>query len=673
MKISPTQYFGNLSLLLDLEAEAEKQEALRERTKLTPAEAEASGNSLIGLVIREEGYGLGGHFLLGLGKRNETLPLPWTRLGVGSPVILSEESRTSSSGENGWRGIVSSIRRDAIQVAVNQFIETESERPTFRLDRATDEISRFRQRQAMEFARGASGGSRLEVLRDVLIGSVGAVFEKTEAIHVINQKLNPSQIEAVQFALSAEDVAIIHGPPGTGKTTTLVELIQQITRKGQSVLAVASSNLAVDNLLERLIAAGEQAVRLGHPARVTPELRGHTLDELVEHHPDVKIAHKLTRDGYALFGQAERYTRTKPERGEKQAMRQEAKDLLREARQIEDQVTERILNSARIVCSTATGLDRERIGNKHFDWCIMDEASQSTEPSAWIPLQYADRVVLAGDHCQLPPTVLSPEAIRGGFNISLMERLLALHDIPSAGDGGGSSNGAEDGGRSAGGWSRLLNVQYRMHQDIMTFSSDVFYEGNLQADEAVRTALLADLPQVTSTPLTTTPIHFIDTAGASYDEEQEPDGDSRMNPLEAELVIKKVDELLACGVSPADIAIISPYSAQVKLLREKLSKPHAQAAVHGGGDGGRSSIEVDSVDGFQGREKEAVIVSLVRSNLEGEVGFLADTRRMNVAMTRARRKLIVVGDSATITAHPFYEKMVKYFESVGAYHSVWEE
>jgi superfamily I DNA and/or RNA helicase len=205
---------------------------------------------------------------------------------------------------------------------------------------------------------------------------------------------------------------------------------------------------------------------------------------------------------------------------------------------------------------------------------------------------------------------------------------------------------------------KMLNVQYRMHQDIMSFSSEVFYEGNLQADEAVRTALLVDLPQVASTPLTTTPIHFIDTAGASYDEEPEPDGESRMNPQEADLVIKKVDELLASGVSPEQIAVISPYSAQVKLLRERIKQP---------------AIEIDSVDGFQGREKEAVIVSLVRSNREGEVGFLADTRRMNVALTRARRKLIVVGDSATITNHPFYEKMVKYFESVGAYHSVWEE
>ncbi|HNA88380.1 MAG TPA: ATP-binding protein, partial [Anaerolineales bacterium] len=200
-------------------------------------------------------------------------------------------------------------------------------------------------------------------------------------------------------------------------------------------------------------------------------------------------------------------------------------------------------------------------------------------------------------------------------------------------------------------------VQYRMHQDIMSFSSDIFYEGNLQADGAVRTALLADLPHVTSSPLTTTPIHFIDTAGASYDEELEPDGESRMNPLEADLVMKKVNELLEHGLSPEHIAVISPYSAQVKLLRQKI----------------KHEIEIDSVDGFQGREKEAVIVSLVRSNLDGDVGFLADTRRMNVALTRAKRKLIVIGDSATITAHPFYEKMVKYFESVGAYHSVWEE
>jgi ATP-dependent RNA/DNA helicase IGHMBP2 len=420
---------------------------------------------------------------------------------------------------------------------------------------------------------------------------------------------------------------------------------------GQTVLAVASSNLGVDNLLERLIAAGENAIRLGHPARVTPELREHTLDLLVENHPDVKIAHKLTRDAYALRGQAERYTRARPEPGAKQAMRQESKDMLREARKIEDHITSSILSKARIVCATTTGLDRDRLEGKYFDWCIMDEASQSVEPSTWIPLQYANRVVLAGDHFQLPPTIISSEALKGGFGISLMERLLT--DIgPSI--------------------SRRLNVQYRMHNDIMRFSSDVFYENSLQADESVRTSLLIDLPTVKESPLTICPVHFIDTAGASYDEETEPNGDSRLNPLEAELVLKKVNELIGCGLNPNMIAIISPYSAQVRLLREMINAKGAIPAMADDSSSGEQ-IEIDSVDGFQGREKETVIVSLVRSNREGEVGFLADTRRMNVALTRAKRKLIVIGDSATITSHGFYQRMVQYFESIGAYHSVWEE
>ena len=627
-------HFQRLTRLLELEAEAEKQETIRSLEKLSPAEAEASGNSLINLVIREEDSGMGGRTLLTFSKRNENLHLPYTRIGNGSPVILSEEGLHTKDAPS-WRGIISRAHKDAIQVAFTQEPEWDSDRPSFRLDRSTDEISRQRQRLALETARGAKG-TRLSILRDVLLGKQNPVFNKLEFPVPFNKKLNDSQNQAVAFALSAEDIAIIHGPPGTGKTTTLIELMRQIVRNGQSVLAVAASNLAVDNMLERLIDAGENVIRLGHPARVTPALRTHTLDELAEIHPDMKLARKLTRDAHSLRKQASKFFRVKPDPNLRHSLREEAKQLLNEARQIEDAVTERIISNARIVCATATGLDSDFFMRRKFDWCIMDEASQSVEPSAWIPVQYANRLVLAGDHFQLPPTVISPEAMRGGFDISMMERLLNINS----------------------GLSRLLNVQYRMHQDIMKFSSDVFYESSLQADESVRAALLADLPAVRSSALTDYPIHFIDTAGASYDEEQEPDGDSKLNPLEAELVIKKVHELLECGLAPEQIAIISPYSAQVKLLREKLR---------------HMDVEIDSVDGFQGREKEAVIVSLVRSNRDGEVGFLADTRRMNVALTRARRKLIVIGDSATITSHGFYQRMVEYFESIGAYHSVWEE
>ena len=626
-------HFQRLSRLLDLEAEAEKLETLRELERHTPAEAEAQGNSLINLVIRDEDGGLGGRILLTFGKRNQNLSLPWNRLRTGSPVILSEEGNADSEG---WRGIVSRAQRDSIQVAFNQWPEAEETSSTFRLDRSTDEISRQRAHQAMDKARDTKS-SRLAILRDVLLAKQPATFEKVEEYEAFNKKLNDSQNQAVAFALSANDVAIIHGPPGTGKTTTLIELMRQITHSGQSVLAVAASNLAVDNMLERLIDAGENAIRLGHPARVSAELREHTLDQRAENHPDMKLVRKLTRDAHSLRKQASKYFRIKPDPGMRQSLRQESKQLLSEARHIEDQVLERIIGNAKIVCATTTGLDEEILNGRVFDWCIMDEASQSTEPGAWIPLQYANRLVLAGDHFQLPPTIISTEAVRAGFDVSLMERLLT---------------------DSKQNISRHLNIQYRMHNDIMNFSSEVFYENSLQADASVRSALLTDLPHITSSPLTDCPIHFIDTAGASYDEEVEPNGDSRFNPLEAELVVKKVNELLEAGLSGSMIAVISPYSAQVRLLREML---------------GESEIEIDSVDGFQGREKEAVIISLVRSNRDGEVGFLADARRMNVALTRARRKLIVIGDSATITSHGFYQRMVTYFESIGAYHSVWEE
>jgi ATP-dependent RNA/DNA helicase IGHMBP2 len=629
-----TDHFQRLIRLLELEAEAEKQAALRDMQRRSPAAAESSGTTLINLVIRDEDAGLGGRILLTLGKRNQTLDLPWTRLGTGTPVILSEEGLQSAA--EGWRGVVSRLAKDSLQVAFSEWLEPESERPTFRLDRSSDEISHQRQKEGLDKASLAAN-SRLADLRDVLLGLRSPAFHLIDSPRLENPTLNDSQQEAVRLALSAEDVAIIHGPPGTGKTTTLVELIRRITRTGQRVLAVAPSNLAVDNLFEKLLTGGEKAIRVGHPARVRPELRQQTLDALVENHPNLKLARKLARETYALRLQASKYTRARPEPGERRAKRQEAKQMLADARKIEDQVVASILNSARVICATLTGLDRELLGSQHFDWCIMDEASQCTEAAAWAPLQIVDRLVLAGDHYQLPPTIISTQAAAEGFNISLMERLI---------------------GQLGQGIERRLSVQYRMHHQIMKFSSQEFYEDNLSAHATVHDHLLQALPGLTANELTRTPLEFIDTAGASYEESLEPEGDSRFNLQEAELVVKKVQSLLASGLASTEIAVISPYSAQVRLLRERLQQP---------------GIEIDSVDGFQGREKEAVIVSLVRSNRDGEIGFLEDVRRMNVALTRARRKLIVIGDSATITNHPFYQRMVTYFQSVGAYHSVWEE
>jgi len=548
-------------------------------------------------------------------------------------VLLAPEGESTTEG---CRGVVCERRKEALRVAVNDPPQEADREATYRLDLSSDEIARQRQVAALQRVRTASR-DRLAELRDILLGKVSPTFEVEEPFAPLDSALNQSQQEAVAFALFAKDVAVLHGPPGTGKTTAVVELIRQAVRRGEKVLACALSNLAVDNLLERLLAGGETAVRLGHPARVLPALREHTLDLIVEDHQDTRQARKLAKEAFALFRQARKFTRARPEPGTRQAMRQEARALLADARRLEAQAVERILNGAAVLCATLTGLDSEVLGQRTFDLAVIDEASQSTEPACWLPLLRCQRVVLAGDYCQLPPTIISQEAAQQGFGVSLMERLVALY------------------GNQV---TRRLDVQYRMHESIMNFSSRQFYDGELQAHPSVRGHLLCDLPGLIASPLTKTPVHFIDTAGAGYDEQEEPGGESRRNPQEADLVCRKVHALLEAGVPAEAIAVIAPYSAQVRLLREKLEIP---------------GLEIDSVDGFQGREKEAVVLSLVRSNLEGETGFLADVRRMNVALTRARRMVLIVGDSATLGCHPFYQALLSYFESIGAYHSVWEE
>ncbi|MAR13117.1 MAG: IGHMBP2 family helicase, partial [Blastopirellula sp.] len=377
-------------------------------------------------------------------------------------------------------------------------------------------------------------------------------------------------------------------------------------------------------------------VRLGHPARVASGLRELSLDLLVQKHDNQRIVRDMMREAEQLFRQASRYTRSKPARGQRQELRREARELKDNARLLERQAVQHILDQADVICAT-TSLDSDLIGKREFDLVVIDEACQCVEPAAWIPILRAERIVLAGDHCQLPPTIISTEAVREGFAVSLLERLVRHY------------------GHAI---QRRLTVQYRMHEQIMNFSSDQFYDHELTADSTVQKHLLEDLPNVTNALITATPITYIDTAGAGWEEELEPDGESKRNPREADLVRKKVCELLDAGLAERDIAVIAPYAAQVRLLRERCGMPE---------------LEIDTVDGFQGREKEAVIITLVRSNASGEIGFLADQRRMNVALTRARRKLIVIGDSATLGGHPFYASLLEYFEHSGAYHTVWEE
>ncbi len=637
-------HFKHLSDLLALESAAEQEQLQQRAQQGASRNVEHAGNTLRQLTIRDIEGGLGGRVLVTLGKRNQQATLPWSRLRPGSPIQLTEEVAATEKQRDAasWRGVISQLRRESVEVALTEWPESQNERQTYRLDLAGDEIARRRELNALVTADQAKG-NRLADLRKVLLGESAAHFGVDVPFQPFDQSLNSPQLAAVAHALAAGDAAIIHGPPGTGKTTTVVELIRQAVARGERVLACAPSNLAVDNLLERLVTASElrgtAVVRIGHPARVLPQLREHTLELLAENHADMKLVRKLTKEAHALRADAAKFTRAKPLPGERREKRQEAKDLLADARHVEEQLVARLLNGAQVICSTLTGLHEEFLREQHFDLCVIDEAGQSTELSCWIPLRYCQRLVLAGDHQQLPPTIISLKAAGQGLGVSLMERLIQSNET----------------------LARQLTVQYRMHQQIMGFSSQQFYSDSLIAHATVAKHLLSDLPAILPTALTTSALQLIDTAGADYGEAVEEAGASRLNEQEAALVGRKVTELMEAGVAADQISVISPYSAQVRLLREQLA-----AYVEDG-------LEIGSIDGMQGREQEAVILSLVRSNGEGEIGFLADTRRMNVALTRARRHLIIIGDSATIGGDPFYAALLDYLEGIDAYHTVWEE
>ena len=442
--------------------------------------------------------------------------------------------------------------------------------------------------------------------------------------------LAPEQEAALDLADRALDVALVHGPPGTGKTTVLVEVIRRAAARGEKVLAAAPSNLAADNLLERLVAAGVDGVRVGHPARVVPALLDRTLEARVEGHEAARIAQGLVDEALSLRrGARKRREKRGPGRwSEARDAERRARELLAEARRLEDRAERDVLDRAQVVVATLTGIDAPVLSGRRFALAAVDEATQAVEPAAILALLRADRAVLAGDHLQLPPTVISAAAAAGGLGVSLFERLAAAH-----GDA----------------VMVTLLEQRRMNETIMKFPSRAMYGGRLRAH-----------PSVAGWKLDEEPLLFVDTAGTGFEEGTPEGSDSRHNEGEAALVAREVERVLALGVTPGDVAVISPYDAQVQRLRQVLA-----ARVEQG-------LEVDSVDGFQGREKEAVVVSLVRSNDLGEVGFLSDVRRMNVAITRARKKLVVVGDSATVARHPFYEAFVRHAQETGTWVSAFE-
>jgi ATP-dependent RNA/DNA helicase IGHMBP2 len=502
-----------------------------------------------------------------------------------------------------------------------------------------------------------------ERLPRVLFGIDAPKFDRQvpDTLSFSNEALNAEQRDAVRFAMSARDVAILHGPPGTGKTSTIVELIVQLTRAGMRVLAVAPSNIAVDNIVERLMecqGVDGLLVRVGHPARLLPGVLKTSLDALVDARKDIvnemraeiqALETALWRGGISSLAKRDRKHVEEALRQRRAVsggggdasdwhlMRTELRVLRKELRVRERALVGDTLQRCSVVAATTTMCTARAIATmtSDFDYVIIDEAAQALEVAAWSPLLRAatnghGTLVLAGDHCQLPATIKSRRAAKV-LSVSLMERLVA-----SLGDR----------------VTRRLSVQYRMHTTVMNATNSLLYDGALRADLSVASHLLCEMRDVERNEYTESPLVFVDTAGCQCEERESSTSESKSNPAEAALVVGHVLALIEAGVEPIDIAVIAPYNAQVELIAAQLSERYP-------------AIEIGSVDSMQGREKEAIVFSFVRSNPRRRVGFLSERRRLNVAITRARRHIALFGDSETLRSNAFMSSLCSYFEANG--------
>ena len=624
------EHFERLRRLLALERRAEEQRLEGERARLTQGEREARGLSAGDLEVVDEDVGLGGRFLLTLARAGG---LPWRNPFGPGDVVQARPRRAELAPPE--RALVVRGGRDRVTLAFDRPPPDFAWSRRLALDLVADDVTFGRADAAVvEVAAGDRGAAGR--LRGALLGSEAPRFETDRPPEGI-ETLNPEQRTAVERALAARDFMLVHGPPGTGKSTVLAAVARNAVARHGRILCTAASNAAVDHLLELCLAEGLRAVRVGHPARVSPRLVAHTLDLLVERHPDRRLARDLFDDGFELLGHARRQRhrgRSRERFANARSAQSEARALFEEARALERKAVRDVLEGADVLCATLTALGGAPLSALRFPLALVDEATQATEPLTLLVFLRAERVVLAGDHRQLPPTVISEEAAAGGLAISLFERLLGLH------------------GEAV---RQMLREQYRMNLDLMDLPSRAFYGGELRAHPSVAARTLGTV--LPGAALDAPPLLFVDSAGKGWEEVAPEGSESLENPGEAEVVVARARALLAAGLPPAEVAVITPYRAQAARLGPVLEP---------------LGIEVDTVDAFQGREAEAVLISCVRSNSEGELGFLTDLRRMNVALTRAKVHAFVVGDSATLGGHPFYARLVERAQALGGYRSAWE-
>lgn len=485
-----------------------------------------------------------------------------------------------------------------------------------------DETSYRLMFEALKQVIGAKN-NRLAELRDIFHGTQPA---STFSFHPLRFPwLNATQEEAVNKVLHAKDVAIVHGPPGTGKTTTLVEAVYETLHRENQVLVCAQSNMAVDWISEKLVDRGVSVLRIGNPSRVNDKMLSFTYERRFESHPDYPQLWSIRKAIRELYARSRKGS-------EREAVRQKINSLKDRATELEIRINESLFSEARVIACTLVGSANRLLTGQKFGTLFIDEAAQALEAACWIPIRKADRVILAGDHCQLPPTVKAPEALRAGLGHTLMQTI--VKNKPDT--------------------VSLLKLQYRMNDEIMRFSSEWFYGGMLQSAPEVKYRSILDFD---------TPIEWINTEGLDCNEEFIGENYGRINKSEAELSIEQLKGYITkIGRERflderIDVGMISPYKAQVQYLRrlvrnDAFFKPYRQA------------ITINTVDGFQGQERDVILISLVRANEEGQIGFLNDLRRMNVAITRARMKLIILGDASTLTRHAFYKKLYTYIESL---------
>ncbi|MCM1451120.1 MAG: AAA domain-containing protein [Clostridium sp.] len=470
-------------------------------------------------------------------------------------------------------------------------------------------------------ATASAKGNRLAELRDLMLGGAKARFREFPGISM--HWLNKSQESAVNKVLASRDVAIVHGPPGTGKTTTLVEAIFETLRREPQALVCAQSNMAVDWISEKLVDRGINVLRIGNPSRVNDKMLSFTYERRFEAHPSYPELWAIRKEMRALRSQARKRSYS-----ERESLRSRISRLKSRGEELEIAINEDLFNSAHVVASTLVSSNHRLLYGRKFGTLFIDEAAQALEAACWIAIRKADRVVLAGDHQQLPPTIKCYDAEKAGLGRTLMQQLVETH--PEA--------------------VTLLDTQYRMSKPIMQFSSDWFYGGKLEAAPEVEWRGILDMDA---------PISWIDTSGLDFKEQFVGDSFGRINKPEAELLLQKLEEYIKM-IGPRrvleeriDFGIISPYKAQVQYLRACIKRSEGLKRF-------RRLITVHTVDGFQGQERDVIFISLVRANEHGQIGFLNDLRRMNVAMTRARMKLVIIGEAETLSKNAFYRKLFEH-------------